>query len=175
MKRVGAGGAAFGPRRRRARFVAALLAVFPSAASAQAESRPELVGDPISDGLILFGSVFLVAAAVGVLRFPDFYIRLHAATKLVTLGGVGIFGGAAIGFADVAASERVLLVAAFFFLTAPLSGYMIARSGDLRGLTPFREASSVDEWGALGAMVEKEAPDDTGQLPNARDTSAGSR
>lgn len=158
-----------------ARAAAALVALA-GTASAAAQGAP-LDGNPVSDGLILFGSVFLVAAAVGVLRFPDVYVRLHAATKLVTLGGVGIFGGAAIAFADIGAQERVLLVAAFFFLTAPLSGFMIARSGYLRGLAPVKESSSVDEWGALGAAVEEAVEDDRadGQMPSARDASAGTR
>lgn len=103
------------------------------------------------DLLILFGCFFLLAAAIGLVRFPDFYTRIHASTKLVTLGGVGIFGGAALAFAPAQATERVLLIAVFFFLTAPLSGYMVARSGYLRGLAPYQEDTSVDEWEALGS------------------------
>lgn len=112
------------------------------------------VEHPLAQALILVGCFFLVAAAIGVLRFPDFYTRLHASTKLVTLGGVGIFGGAAIAFEPVGGTGRVLLIATFFFLTAPISGYMIARSGYLRGLPPFREDTSVDEWDACGAAVD---------------------
>lgn len=107
----------------------------------------------VIDLLILFGCVFILAGAVGMLRFPDFYTRLHAATKLVTLGGIGLFGGAAFAFAAEQATDRVLLIAAFFFLTAPLSGYMIARAGYLRGLPPYFEEGSVDDWGARGAAV----------------------
>lgn len=118
-----------------------------------------LQGDPLAEGLVLFGCVFLLAAAIGMLRFPDFYVRLHASTKLVTLGGLGIFGGAAIAFAPVQEVPRVLLIALFFFLTAPLSGYMIARSGYLRGLEPYREDTSVDDWGALGSEAESAARD----------------
>lgn len=114
----------------------------------------------VAEGLILVGSVFLLAAAIGVLRFPDFYTRLHASTKLVTLGGVGIFSGAAVAMAPLEATGRVVLIAAFFFLTAPLSGYVIARSGYLRGLPPFREAGSVDEWNACGAAVPDLDPSD---------------
>lgn len=106
----------------------------------------------VSDVFLLLGSFFILAAAVGVVRFPDFYTRLHAATKLVTLGGVGIFVAAALGFGTPFATSRLLLITAFFFLTAPLSAYMIARSGYLRGLPPYREAGSVDEWDALGAQ-----------------------
>lgn len=165
-----------GARRALPATVAALAGAAARAAGTPVEGGELLQGGPLAEGLILFGSIFLVAAAVGVTRFPDFYVRLHAATKLVTLGGVGIFGGAAIAFADIGASERVLLVALFFFLTAPLSGYMIARSGYLRGLEPYREASSVDEWGALGAAAETETePTTARQMPSARDASSGSR
>ena len=110
-----------------------------------------LQGNLVAELMVLFGCVFLLAAAIGLLRFPDCYTRLHAATKLVTLGGVGIFVGAAIAFAAVDAISRVILIAAFFFLTAPLSGYMIARAGYLSGLEPYREDTSVDDWQALGA------------------------
>lgn len=111
----------------------------------------------IADLLILFGCIFILAAGLGVYRFPDFYIRLHASSKLVTLGGIGIFGGAAIAFVPVAVSERLILVALFFFLTAPLSGYMIARSGYLRGIHPYQEDGSRDEWQARGAARHEQA------------------
>lgn len=107
----------------------------------------------VSDLCLLLGSFFILAAAVGVFRFPDFYTRLHASTKLVTLGGVGISVAAALSFGTPLAVSRVVLITAFFFLTAPLSAYMIARSGYLRGLPFYREAGSVDEWDACGAQV----------------------
>jgi len=110
----------------------------------------------VRDLFLLLGSFFILAAAVGVFRFPDFYTRLHASTKLVTLGGVGVFAAAALNFGTPLAVSRVVLITAFFFLTAPLSAYMIARSGYLRGLPPYRESGSVDEWGACGAQVETE-------------------
>lgn len=106
----------------------------------------------VSDIFLLLGSFFILAAAVGVFRFPDFYTRLHASTKLVTLGGVGVFVAAALTFGTPLAVSRLILITAFFFLTAPLSAYMIARSGYLRGLPFYREAGSVDEWDACGAQ-----------------------
>lgn len=114
----------------------------------------------LGQGLILGGSFFLLAAALGVLRFPDFYTRLHASTKLVTLGGVGLFSGAALALAPDGLAPRVFLIAAFFFVTAPISGYVIARSGYLRGLPPATEPSSVDEWGACGDAVPVQASDE---------------
>lgn len=106
--------------------------------------------------LILFGCFFILISAIGMVRFPDVYTRLHASTKLVTLGGMGIFGGGALSFLSVGASERVLLIFAFFFLTAPLSGYMISRSSYLLGLKMYEEETTVDEWGAFGSLVSQD-------------------
>lgn len=131
----------------------ALLAGLAFAAEDEVAARVGVEIGPIAGALILFGALFIFAGAVGTIRFPDFYTRLHAATKLVTLGGVGLFGGAAVALAGELATGRVLLVALFFFLTAPLSGYMIARAGYLRGLAPHTEEGSVDEWGERGAAV----------------------
>ncbi|MEX2534068.1 MAG: monovalent cation/H(+) antiporter subunit G [Trueperaceae bacterium] len=155
----------------RATLVLTLIALS-NARAAQEGGRFE--SNPLAEGLILFGAIFILAAALGMLRFPDFYTRLHATTKLVTLGGIGILGGAAMVFASVGASERVLLIAAFFLLTAPLSGYMMARSGYLAGLQPFREDTSVDEWQACGAMAPEgaETPLVTGRSPSQSDTNS---
>lgn len=132
-----------------------LLSSLAQAETLQMRQAPPSLG-PISQLLLLFGSFFILAASIGVFRFPDFYTRLHAATKLITLGGIGIFFGAAIAFGDAAITERILLITLFFFLTAPLSAYMIARAGYLRNLPPFQEPESVDEWGALGKDAQAE-------------------
>lgn len=118
-----------------------------------------LEANVIAQLLILFGCIFILAAALGLIRFPDFYTRLHATTKLVALGGLGIFGGAALAFAPLGAMPRVLIIAAFFFLTAPLSAYMIARSGYLRGLRPYQEEQSVDDWGLVGEFPDQQTGD----------------
>jgi multicomponent Na+:H+ antiporter subunit G len=115
-------------------------------------TSPLVVNSLAVDLLILFGSFFILAAAIGILRFPDFYTRLHASTKLVTLGGIGILIGAAFAFNNTQQSERVILIIVFFFLTAPLSGYMIGRAGYLRGLPFYKEHGTQDEWQALGSV-----------------------
>jgi len=142
-----------------ARLALPVLATAGTCARAAAPARvpSALDGQPVAQVLVLLGCVFLLAAAVGLVRFPDVYTRLHAATKLVTLGGLGIFTGAGIAFYPVDGTPRVLLIAGFFFLTAPLSGYMIARSAYLRGLPWFQEEGSVDDWGALGSEAQVSA------------------
>ncbi|MDO4263098.1 MAG: monovalent cation/H(+) antiporter subunit G [Deinococcus sp.] len=112
---------------------------------------------PLRDLPILFGSVFVLTAAIGVLRFPDLYTRLHASSKLVTLGSAGIYLGVAADFSDVAAFTRVLAVLLFQFLTTPLSAYLIAQASYLRGLpavlhTP--DEGKADAWDIFGAAQE---------------------
>ncbi|WP_102127914.1 monovalent cation/H(+) antiporter subunit G [Deinococcus planocerae] len=116
---------------------------------------------PWRDIPILIGAFFVLTAAIGVVRFPDLYSRLHASSKLVTLGSAGIFLGVAFELADAAAFTRLAAVLLFQFLTTPLTAYLIAQAAYLRGLAPTLE-DGTDEWGALGqaeqvAQADREA------------------
>lgn len=104
---------------------------------------------PLRDIPILIGAFFVLTAAVGMVRFPDLYSRLHASSKLVTLGSAGIFLGVAFELADAAAFTRLAAVLLFQFLTTPLTAYLIAQAAYLRGLAPELDGGT-DEWGALG-------------------------
>jgi len=153
---------------------AGLILLLPLLALSRAQEElatvPDVVrieGNIFAEILILFGCFFILVSAIGMLRFPDVYTRLHASTKLVTLGGLGVFGGAALSFQPVGAWERVLLIFMLFFLTAPLSGYMISRSSYLLGQRMYTEETSIDEWGAHGSMAveDSELTEELGQGP----------
>ena len=109
--------------------------------------------NPLRDIPILIGAFFVLTSAIGIVRFPDLYSRLHASSKLVTLGPAGIFLGAALSFQDSAAFTRLLAVLLFQFLTTPLTAYLIAQAAYLRGLPPHLP-TGIDEWGALGRAEE---------------------
>ncbi len=119
-----------------------------------------LVSDfnPWRDIPILIGAFFVLTAAIGVVRFPDLYSRLHASSKLVTLGSAGIFLGVALSFQESAALTRLIAVLLFQFLTTPLTAYLIAQAAYLQGLPSPPPAPAlpggVDEWGALGRAEE---------------------
>lgn len=108
---------------------------------------------PVRDIPILLGAFFVLTSAIGIVRFPDLYSRLHASSKLVTLGSAGIFLGAALSFQDSAAFTRLVAVLLFQFLTTPLTAYLIAQAAYLRGLAPVLP-DGIDEWGALGRAEE---------------------
>lgn len=96
--------------------------------------------------LMLLGGAFCLLGAVGLLRMPDVYTRLQAATKTGTLGVGCLMLGIAIHFGDLGISVRALLVIAFLFLTAPVAGHVIARAAYL-AKTPIWSRTGIDEWG----------------------------
>lgn len=95
--------------------------------------------------LMLLGGAFCLLGAVGLLRMPDVYTRLQAATKTGTLGVGCLMLGIAIHFADLGVAVRALLVIAFLFLTAPVAGHVIARAAYLVR-TPIWGRTGIDEW-----------------------------
>lgn len=84
--------------------------------------------------LVCAGVFFLLMGAIGLLRFPDFYTRMHAAGKCDTLGSLLLLTGlACFGGIDLA-SVKILLIALFIFLTSPTATHAIARSAFTRNV-----------------------------------------
>jgi multicomponent Na+:H+ antiporter subunit G len=96
-------------------------------------------------GLMLLGSAFILVAAVGIVRLPDVFTRMHAATKPATLGGGLIILAVALHFGDLGIATRALLVGAFFLLTVPVGAHMIGRAAYLIG-APLWKGTVADEW-----------------------------
>lgn len=78
--------------------------------------------------LVLAGVFFLIMGGIGLVRFPDFYTRMHAAGKCDTLGALLVLIGLAIYEGVTLASVKILLIAVFLFLTSPTATHAIARS-----------------------------------------------
>jgi multicomponent K+:H+ antiporter subunit G len=79
--------------------------------------------------LLLVGGVFALVGAIGLVRFRDFYMRLHAPTKATTLGVGGVLLAAmAVGAAQGRWSVAELLIALFVFVTAPVSANLLAQA-----------------------------------------------
>jgi multicomponent Na+:H+ antiporter subunit G len=94
--------------------------------------------------LLLAGSAFMLIAAVGVARFPDFITRMHAAAKA---GGLGVgltVSAVAVHFREAEVTTEAVLVAAFLVLTAPVAAHLIARAAYLSGV-PLWGGTIVDE------------------------------
>lgn len=85
--------------------------------------------DIIKGGLILSGAIFMLLAALGVLRLPDLLTRMHATTKAATLGASLIMLAVALHFPQVAVVARAMGVILFIMVTAPVAAHVIGRAG----------------------------------------------
>jgi multicomponent Na+:H+ antiporter subunit G len=78
--------------------------------------------------LLSLGVLFLLLGAIGILRFPDCYTRMHAAGKCDTLGSLLIVSGLAFYHGVSLDSAKIVFIAVFIFLTSPTATHAIARS-----------------------------------------------
>jgi len=78
--------------------------------------------------LSTIGAAFILLAAIGIVRMPDFYLRVSVTTKAATLGIGLILIAAAIFFNEVSVSSRVIAIIVFLLLTAPVAAHMIGRT-----------------------------------------------
>jgi multicomponent Na+:H+ antiporter subunit G len=86
--------------------------------------------------LVWSGVFFLFTGAVGIIRFPDFYTRMHAAGKCDTLGSLLILAGLAIAEGFHLSSLKLMVIALFIFFTSPTATHAIARAAHKNGV-PF--------------------------------------
>ena len=85
---------------------------------------------------LLVGTFFIFSGSLGILRFPDVYTRLHAATKASTLGVASVLLAAFLFlYVDHEIISGKLLIGIWFImLTAPISGHMISRAAHNAGV-----------------------------------------
>lgn len=84
--------------------------------------------------LIVAGTFFLLAGGVGLLRFPDFYTRMHAAGKCDSLGSLLVLTGLACYDGAVMVSVKLLIVALFIFVTSATATHAVARAAKRTGV-----------------------------------------
>ncbi|NJN82508.1 MAG: monovalent cation/H(+) antiporter subunit G [Caldilineaceae bacterium] len=90
-----------------------------------------ILGVSILDGfslvLAVIGTFFMFVSAVGILRLPDVYARMHAAGKAATLGVSCILLSAGLHFGE-SSLLRMLVLIVLFFVTAPIATTTMARA-----------------------------------------------
>jgi len=92
------------------------------------------MSDVIGYILVLVGILFNIFGCVGLVRFPDVYNRLQAATKCVTLGTVLLLIGVALisGIGPMAA--KAIICAVFILVTSPTAAHAIAKGAYASGV-----------------------------------------
>jgi multicomponent Na+:H+ antiporter subunit G len=96
----------------------------------------DFVLDIISAMLLAAGTFFVFVGGVGVMRMPDFYTRMHAASLTDTGGAALIIAGLLLQGGLTLAPVKLLAIFLFLFLTSPTASYALANAALLSGLKP---------------------------------------
>jgi multicomponent Na+:H+ antiporter subunit G len=94
--------------------------------------------------LVLLGALWMLIAALGLVRMPELFTRMQAATKASSLGAGLILVAVALHFWDISVMTRAVATVIFIFLTAPVAAHVLARVAYLLGV-PFWEGTVTDE------------------------------
>ena len=86
--------------------------------------------------LILVGSAFCVTGAIGLLRMPDFFTRMHAASIVDTLGAAFILLGLMLQAEFGLVTVKLIAIGLLLFFTSPVSTHALARAALARGIEP---------------------------------------
>lgn len=108
----------------------------------------------VTAAMLIAGGVFVCLAGLGVVRMPDVYVRMHAATKAGTLGTGLILAAVAVHFADAGVAVRAVAAIVFLLITAPVAAHMIGRAAYRTGV-PLWAGSVIDEW--MGRVPDRTA------------------
>ena len=101
--------------------------------------------------LLAVGLIFFLGGAVGIIRFPDFYSRLHPAGKLdtaglaTTMGALALYTASSFTLADLITALKILLIFVFVFITSPTATHAIIDAGVRAGLTPWRKEREANK------------------------------
>ena len=93
--------------------------------------------------LTVTGLLFFFATTVGILRFPDFYSRMHAAGKgdtlssLLMLLALALYNFHEINLANLLVAVKILLIVVFIFMASPTATHAIIDAGFESGVQPW--------------------------------------
>lgn len=96
----------------------------------------EAFRDILSWVLLAAGGVFCMIGALGLLRMPDFYTRMHAASVIDTLGAGLLLLGMMLQAGLTLISVKLLFIGVLLFFTSPTATHALARAAHLRGVEP---------------------------------------
>jgi len=101
--------------------------------------------------ILAAGLLFFLGGTVGILRFPDFYTRLHAAGKLDTMGMLMSMGAMVLytvqdlTLASLLTGLKIMLIVVFVFITSPTATHAIIDAGFRAGLEPWVQETNAEE------------------------------
>jgi multicomponent Na+:H+ antiporter subunit G len=102
-------------------------------------------------GILLIGGLFFfTGGAIGILRFPDFYSRLHPAGKLDTAGqfmalsAIALYVMHDLSIQQILTAAKIGLIVVFIYITSPTATHAIMDAGVRAGLKPWEKRTQND-------------------------------
>lgn len=95
-----------------------------------------LVVDILSWACLVLGSFFFVVGATGIVRFPDFWSRLHAASVADSGGMILIVLGLCLQAGWSLVTVKLLIIGVFLFITGPTATHAVAHAALVTGWRP---------------------------------------
>src|SRR5690554_7348448 len=93
--------------------------------------------------IISLGTLFILLAAIGLVRMPDLYLRMSVTTKAATLGVGLILIGLALHYMETSITTQVIAIIVFLLLTVPISAHVIGRASYFIGV-PMWKKTKID-------------------------------
>lgn len=104
-----------------------------------------LIGDIIAIFALIIGLFFMFAGAVGIIRLPDLYHRLHAASKCSTLGLLGLLTAAVCHLGTLELLTKAVITLVFAFVATPVGSHILAKAA-LRDRAPQWKGTLEDDF-----------------------------
>jgi multicomponent Na+:H+ antiporter subunit G len=99
-----------------------------------------LLIDLLSWACLVAGGVFCIIGAVGLLRMPDFYTRMHAASVVDTLGAGLILLGLMLQGGWTLVTAKLAMIGLLLLFASPTATHALARAALIRGVKPLLAA-----------------------------------
>ena len=101
--------------------------------------------DIVSAVLLIGGGFFVLVGGIGVLRMPDLYTRMHAASVTDTMGALLVISGVVLQAGFTLASVKLAAILLFLLFTSPTASYALANAALLAGIKPKLDDAPADD------------------------------
>lgn len=92
--------------------------------------------DAASWTMLVCGGLFCATGSLGLVRMPDFFTRMHAASVVDTLGAALLLGGMMLQAGFTLVAVKLAMIGLLLFFTSPAASHALARAALLRGVRP---------------------------------------
>ena len=110
-----------------------------------------LVVEILSWALLVTGATFMLLSALGMIRLPDFFTRLHGASLADTGGAALMLLGMMLQAGFTLVTDKLVLIGVFLFFTSPTATHAVAHAALIGGLSPDKPGENQKSDDAPGA------------------------